>query len=398
MPDINEFVNPEKKKKEVLGKLAELLERNSIDVEDIGRIAKVNVWQGFHKDEEGDAQVVDLVGVTLSPSWEEGPQWPVVQQAQPTKITYRPTPKAPTKKTYKRTVLLPDPQIGYLRMDDGTLIPMHDEDAMDVAIQVLGYIKPDRVVNLGDYLDASEWSSKFVVYPEFVLTTQPALDRGHEFLAQQRAQVGPDAQIDLLGGNHDNRIEIAITKNSMAAMRLRQANRPASWPVLSLPFLMRLEELGVTYTGAYPAGRIKLAEAHGEQTPLYALHGEKLDMKKQATSERQSTVQGHTHHVSCHMETYEYDGNPQQVQSWSLGCLCRIDGAVPSTKGGTDEFGRPYKRTESWQHAMAVVTETEHGWWVEPILIHEGRAFYKDREFVASSIEKATAKPKGKQR
>jgi hypothetical protein len=95
------------------------------------------------------------------------------------------------------------------------------------------------------------------------------------------------------------------------------------------------------------------------------------------------------------METYDYDGTAQQVQSWSLGCLCRIDGAVPSTRGGVDEFGRPVRRVESWQHAIAVVTETEHGWWVEPIMIHEGRAFYKDREFVASSVE-AAQKPKGK--
>lgn len=394
MPDINEFVNPDKKKKEAIGKLAELLSRNNIDVEDIGNISKVNLWQGFHKDEAGDAQVVDLVGVTISPSWEEGPLWPVVQQAAPTKISYRPTSKA-VKKNYKRTVILPDPQIGYWRMDDGTMIPMHDEAAMNVAIQILGFVKPTRIINLGDYLDASEWTSKFTVYPEFVLTTQPALDRGHEFLAQQRAEVGPNAEIDLLGGNHDNRIELAITRNSMAATRLRQANRPASWPVLSIPFLMRLEELGVKYTGAYPAGRVKIADAHGEQTPLYALHGEKLDMKKQANSERQSTVQGHTHHLSCHMETYDYDGTAQQVQSWSLGCLCRIDGAVPSTRGGVDEFGRPVRRVESWQHAIAVVTETEHGWWVEPIMIHEGRAFYKDREFVASSVE-AAQKPKGK--
>jgi hypothetical protein len=221
------------------------------------------------------------------------------------------------------------------------------------------------------------------VYPEFVLTTQAALDRGHEYLAQQRAAAGPDAEIWLLGGNHDNRLELSVARNTMAALRLRQAKAPDSWPVLSIPFLLRLEDLDVTYVGSYPAGRIKLAEAHGEQTPLYALHGEKLDMKKQASSERQSTIQGHTHHVSMHCETYEVDGQAQQVQSWTLGCLCRIDGAVPSTKGGTDEFGRPYKRQESWQHAVGVLTETSNGWWIEPIMVHDGIAFYKGKEFVA---------------
>ena len=85
------------------------------------------------------------------------------------------------------------------------------------------------------------------------------------------------------------------------------------------------------------------------------------------------------------METYEIDGQPQQVQSWSLGCLCRIDGAVPSTKGGVDEFGMPYKRQESWQQAVAVLTENEHGWWLEPIMIHDGTAFYRGKVYQVGS-------------
>ena len=331
-----------------------------------------------------DGEIVTSATTTLSlsPQWETGPDWPVVQPAKPTVIKY--SAAKPNKKPHQKiSAIIPDPQIGYWRLSDGEMVPMHDEAAMDVVLQILADVKPDRAVNLGDFLDASEWSSKFVVYPEFVLTTQNSIDRGHLFLAEQRAALGPDAEIDLLGGNHDDRLGIAVAKNAMAALRLRQANQPESWPVLSIPFLLRLDELGVNYVGSYPAGRIKLAEAVGEQTPLYALHGEKLDMKKQANSERQSTIQGHTHHVSVHMETYEYDGKPQQVQSWTIGCLCRIDGAVPSTKGGIDEFGRPYKRQESWQHAMAMLVETEQGWWIEPIMIHDGVAYYRGKEYVA---------------
>lgn len=375
MTDVSEFINNSKKKKATLERVAEFLERNGIDIDEIGNVDRINVSERWT-----DGKTSGTTAISINPKWSEGPEWPTIQQAKPTVIKFS-NAKGTRPVDRKVTVILSDTQIGYLRLSDGEMVPMHDEDAMAAGLAIIAAVKPDVIVNLGDYLDMSEWSSKFTVYPEFVLTTQAALDRGHEYLAEQRATAGPGAEIYLLGGNHDNRLELAVARNTMAALRLRQANSPESWPVLSIPFLLRLEELGVEYVGSYPAGRIKLAEAHGGQTPLYALHGEKLDMKKQANSERQSTVQGHTHHVSVHCETYEVDGEPQQVQAWSLGCLCRIDGAVPSSRGGTDEFGRPYKRQESWQHAIGVLTETENGWWLEPIFIHDGVAFYNGKEY-----------------
>lgn len=384
MTDIDEFISTAKKKKATLEQIADILERNNIDIEDIGSIKRIGITEKISEDSNGKAKRTAVNSIVISPKWTDEPEWPTIQQAKGAVIRVRSSaPKGGKPSDVKTTVILPDPQIGYWRLSTGEMVPMHDRRVMDIGLQIIAAVKPDVIVNLGDYLDMSEWSSKFTVYPEFVLTTQAALDEGHLYLAQQRAIAGDDADIWLLGGNHDNRLEIAVTRNTMAAMRLRQANKPESWPVLSIPFLMRLDDLNVKYIGSYPAGRVKLAEARGEQTPLYALHGERLDMKKQASSERQSTIQGHTHHVSVHMETYEVDGKPQQVQSWSLGAMCRIDGAVPSTKGGSDEFGRPYKRYESWQQAVGVVTETADGWWVEPIMVHDGTAFYRGKTYKA---------------
>lgn len=119
-------------------------------------------------------------------------------------------------------------------------------------------------------------------------------------------------------------------------------------------------------------------------TPLYAIHGEKLDIAKVANSERQSFVQGHIHRMAMHSQTYEIDGQPKFVQAFSAGCLCRIDGAVPSTKSGTDEFGTPLMRWEAWQQGMAVVTENEDGYWhVEIVPIYNGTAVYRGETFTA---------------
>jgi len=386
-----------------VGKFADLLARSGVAVEDIGRINKVNAWQGMYAEVvncdachgsggtpddvcpecHGDPKrrvprVVDMVGVSLTPAWSEGPAWPVVQPAAPAKIKHM-APKARPRLS-RQTVILPDPQIGFRRYEDGTLDPMHDERAMVVALSIIEMVRPQVIVNLGDFLDLAEWSSKFAVLPEFSFTTQAAVYAGYRFLADQRAAADDLLEaFYLLEGNHDDRLPRLIMQNAKTAMRLRRADQPEGWPVMTVPNLLCLDTLGVEYIGGYPAGRIKLAEKHGTQTALYALHGEKLDMVKQAKAERQSTVQGHAHHVSMHSETYEDDGDAYEVEAWSLGCLCRTDGAVPSTHGGTDAKGKPVVRHESWQQSVAVLSEDEDGWDLEPVRIRNGRAVFRGK-------------------
>ena len=65
--------------RQALGKLADLLDRHNIDLEEIGDIKKVSLYQSLTKDAEGEAHVHDLVGIQISPSWEAGPEWPVIQ-------------------------------------------------------------------------------------------------------------------------------------------------------------------------------------------------------------------------------------------------------------------------------------------------------------------------------
>lgn len=368
--------------KEKLGKLADLLDRSGINPDEIGKVERINVWQGFLKDENGEAQLVDMAGVVLSPEWATGPTYPVVQPAAPTLV--KPLKSTKTKTDVRTTVILPDPQIGYRRVGDD-MIAMHDEDAMSVALQILRDVRPDCVVNLGDFIDLPEWSSKFLVLPEFVLTTQPALDRAHRFLAQQRAACEADTEVVLLAGNHDDRLGKAIAKNAMAAMRLRRAEAPNEFPVLSMPYLLRLEDLKVQYIAGYPAGRYKITNGNKTITPLYAIHGEKLDIAKVANSERQSFVQGHIHRIAMHSQTYEFDGTPQFVLAFSSGCLCRIDGAVPSTKSATDDHGVPLQRWEAWQQGIAIVTETPDGWWqAEMVPIYQGTAVFRGSVYTAN--------------
>lgn len=362
-------------RREALGRIADLLERNGIDPAEIGTVQRISLYQSLTKNAEGEAEIHDLVGIQLSPAWADGPAWPVVQQAAPTSI--RPAKLKPLSRAERVTVILPDPQIGFWRLSSGEMIPVHDEAAMGAALQVVAAARPDVIVNLGDLVDFPEWSSKFLVKPEFVLTTQPALDRAHRFLAEQRA-LAPDADMLLIAGNHDVRLGHAITRNAMAALRLRRAEVPDEWPVLSIPFLLRLDDLGCRYVSGYPAGRVQLTAGGGGLTGLWAIHGEKLDVAKVARTERQSFVQGHIHRQAFHSETYEVGGRPETVVAFSPGCLCRVDGAVPSSRGGEDEYGRPLVRWENWQQGAAVVTEFVDGSWsAEMIPIVDGVALWR---------------------
>lgn len=365
-------------KKAGLGAIEELLNRNGIDPADVGRVQRVSLWT------KGDS---DGAAIRLSPAWDEEPKWPVVQPVTPAKIYYGKRP-APLKDEYHRTVLFPDPQIGYWRnLDDGELIAMHDEDAMAVALNVARAVRPDRIVHLGDYLDLAEFSSKFAVHPEFAYTTQAAIDRGHTFLAECRAILGPQSDepnLYLIAGNHDDRLGLCILNNAKAALRLRRADTPEAWPAMSVPNLLALDSIGCEYVSGYPAGSLKLANGTETQTPLIAVHERGLDVAKVAKSQRQSYVQGHVHRIAMHSETYELDGRPIDVEAWSLGSLCRRDGYVPSTKGSPDDRGVPVKRFESWQQAVGVLTVApDGGWTMEVVRIRDGQAFYGGQVYTA---------------
>lgn len=355
--------------------IAELLERNGIDVEDVGRVQKVNLWQGFHKGEDGSAQVVDLTGITLSPSWEDGPKWPLVQPAAPVRIPPRKSVK-PRTDGLQTAVILPDPQIGYRWRPDGTLDPFHDEAAMSLALQLTHYLRPELIVNLGDTLDLAEFS-RFEIEPAFGRTTQATLDRAHRFLAEQRA-AAPEAEIRLIEGNHDRRLQKFIVNNAKAAFGLRQANTaPSSWPVMSVPNLLRLDELGVEYIPGYPAGITWINDR------LACVHGERLKVSQVNDEERVSIIQGHIHRIAVQHKTRRVRDGYRTALAGTPGCLCRIDGSVPSTKGSTDSHGEPIKRPEDWQHGIAVVTFVpgDGPFQVELVPIHDGTTIFRGREF-----------------
>ena len=362
-----------------IGKLAQLLDRQDIDIDQIGDIKKISVYQSLTKDADGEAQVHDLVGIQISPSWETGPEWPVIQPGPAIKLPKSATTKKKT--TLKTCVVLPDMQIGYFRNKDGELEATHDEDAIAIALEITKDINPDLVVMVGDNLDLPELG-KYRLSPAFQQTTQASIDRATEICAETRA-AAPNAKISWLAGNHEERLTNFMLDNAMAAFGIKQGKHPESWPVLSVPNLCRLDDFGIEYLSGYPASMVWINEhikvIHGDivrsggSTAMAYLKREKI-----------SVIYGHIHRREwAEMTREDYDG-PKTVTAASPGCLARIDGAVPSTKGGTDLDGRPLKRHENWQQGLAVVQyeEGDGKFNMEMVTIREGWSLYRDKEYI----------------
>lgn len=362
----------------MLGKIADLLDRQGISVDEVGKINRVSLYQSLTKNDDGEAEVHDLIGLQFSPAWETGPQFDPVRQGPPVKVTCRPGKGLPKPDGMETAVILPDMQIGYYRAADGALEPTHDEQAISIAESIIVALQPDQIVLVGDNLDAPEFG-KYRLSPAFAQTTQASIDRATELCFRLRS-LAPNSRITWIAGNHEERISNATLDNLKAAFGIKRGLAPDSLPVLSIPFLCRMDEAQIDYKPGYPAG------SHWINERLRVIHGDKVasggsTAHKYLANSKTSVVYGHIHRREWAERSREDFDGAKTILAASPGTLARCDGSVPSTKGGLDLEGRPLPITEDWQQGLAVVTYQpgDGEFWYEQIPIHSGRAYWRGR-------------------
>ena len=377
--------------KKTVNAIAEMLARKGIDPSEIGRVNKVSVYQQVTKDEAGDFMVHDLQAIQFSPKWEEGPEWPVIQQGPKIQLQKSKT-KVSRPKGWEEAVIVPDIQIGFYKKDNESteLEPIHDEKAISVALQLIEDINPNQVVMVGDNLDFAEFG-KYLTAAPFKQLVQAAIDRATMLCAQIRS-AAPNAKISWIAGNHEARMARYIQSNAEAAFGITRGKLSSQlrekWPVLSVPYLCRMDEYGIDYIPGYPESYVALNEN------LMVIHGNKVTSNGSTTTKylndaHVSVIYGHIHRTEYAYRTRLSKNGPRTVMAASPGCLCRIDGAVPSTKSGADEFGRPMLMgAENWQQGMAVVQYQPPGvgneWFnYEPMWIYNGRGFFRGKEYAS---------------
>jgi hypothetical protein len=272
-----------------------------------------------------------------------------------------------------RALILPDTQFGFYKsLRTSKLTPFHDRRALDVALQIAQDHYIDKTVVLGDLMDLADWQDKFARSPNMYWTTQPAAIEAKWWLAQFKAATdGGDMKI--LEGNHDKRMNNKIMIHMKEAFELRSVDDLELPPLLSVPRILALHDLGIEWVGDYPNGQVWVND------DLVCEHGDTARGKSGATVASMvndaytSKIVGHTHRIECAFKTIHGKDGPKTVEIWSIGCLCRIDGAVPARK-----------KRNNWQQALAIVEYTDEGDIdIDPIPIKEGRAMFRGQVYEA---------------
>lgn len=348
---------------------------------DLGRL-EIKTWttpiKKRVKDADGDivdeTELVTNIGMHLTPKWETGPDWPLVSGIEPVKIKVKKNTKAKHEGT--TAVFLPDPQVGFWEVD-GVYYPMVDFRAVDVALQIVRKVNPDIVVWLGDFMDFAEYSKKYTQHPSFAFTTNHAIIYANLILALTR-DVAPEAAIFFLEGNHDDRLDQWAVENAKQAFGVK---RPGdNWPVMSVPFLLNFDTYGIQYVPGHPGASLWLRE-YGEGGPAIAAeHGKKTKLSARAKSLGYHVFLGHIHHQGVEANTVvDGRGRRRDVYAISPGCLCRVDGFVPSVNQGVDQKGLPVEFNEGWQQGVCVASWMDEGGpmtWTN-IPIENGLALYE---------------------
>lgn len=306
--------------------------------------------------------------------------WPPPNQPRPVRVT---VPRAKVRRgDYPTCVLiLPDIQYGWWRTHDGEMIPVHDPDAINTAVAVAEHLRPDGIVQLGDLLDLPEFG-RYIQEPGFAETTQAALDAAYQDVARFRALC---QWMVVLEGNHDARIQNAIIENAKAAAGVkRAAPTPDEWPVLTLPHLLRFDELDVEYVDGYPVSVRYLNDL------LAVKHGQTLGNRTrgqtqlEADEERVSVIVGHSHKAAVTYKTRNERHRFRQTFAYSPGTLAAIDGRVPGVKQGLNRrTGRPRRSWQDWQQGVGVVHLDGDEYHVEHVPIVDGVALFRDLRIAA---------------
>lgn len=294
-----------------------------------------------------------------------------ISQAPPMRIT--PSRAKPEKRDHRVIVSIPDEQIGY-RNIKGELHPIHDERAMRCARYLLKDIKPDVIVAQGDTLDMAELSRFAPDSDHFVKTLQPSIDRAAQWDAELAAD-HPNAEKIRLEGNHQ-RLTKFIMKHTAQLYGIKRSGEEL--PVLSIPYLVRADETGWRYITGYPANEYRYAD------DLVFVHGDKVKSNgstAEAMSKKypeRNVVFGHVHRQEMHTRTNHLG---RYIVAATFGTLARIDGAVPSFGNGIDHKNQVVERFENWQNGVGVIRDYDGEYTFEPIPIHDGVAYYRDKEY-----------------
>ena len=331
---------------------------------DVWRVERhvVNKWEVGAKDPSGGVVVEPLFQVK---AWlvrrKPIPVFPVLQPLT-CATTFEPPPPG-EREGLARSLVFADPHFWFRReLQTAELTPLHNRAVLDVILQIAAAAQPDRIDMLGDVLDMTDWTDRFIRSPEFQLCTQPALLEAHWWLAQLRAAC-PGAEMRLYEGNHGKRMRDAVIKHLTAAYELRAVDELELPPAMSLPRLLALHQIGAEWIGDYPD------EAGWLNDNVRLSHGDRAQVPGNTTKAvvqlaDVTEIVGHIHRIEWTSRTKFVRDGQEEIAAFCPGCACWTDGRVPGKRG-----------RQQWQNGCAVIDYDPYGtmYAITPVVISDGQ-------------------------
>jgi hypothetical protein len=298
---------------------------------------------------------------------------PVVSPVTLTVVRERKKPKASKVSDLKLAMTLPDPQVGFHKsLRTGKLTPFHDRGALDVALQIAQDYKFDKTIYLGDLLDLAEFTDKFVRSPNYYWSTQPAAIEAKWWMTQFR-DADPEGEQYALEGNHDERLKNHMLKHFKVAYGLRSVDNRDLPRMMTIPRILALHDIDVEWVPDYPNGEVWINDQLACEHGAMARAKSGATVSAMAVDAQVSRIFGHTHRLEMASKTVFEKSGGRQIEIWSMGCLCRVDGTVPGVKA-----------RQNWQQAVGFIEYTDGGeHTIQGIKISNGEAIFRGKRYVA---------------
>jgi predicted phosphodiesterase len=201
-------------------------------------------------------------------------------------------------------------------------LPVHDRSALRIVLKAIEHLKPQRLVILGDWLDAAFASAHPASSREEAEGggyIQNEIEPCRRLLEEFEDHC---KEIVYLEGNHEFRVERLITRDKGAWLAIPELVLPKN--LLSMnrknKFTWIPYQHNATRDAAYQLPHYKVAEGliavHGWSTSKYSA-SKHLDLVQ-----GWSIVYGHTHRAQSEARRHPMTG--RMIKGWSPGCLAQL--------------------------------------------------------------------------
>jgi hypothetical protein len=155
------------------------------------------------------------------------------------------------------------------------------------------------------------------------------------------------------------------------AYRLKPTNLDAD-TVVSVPYLLGLDDLEINWIGDYPNGKLWLNDALTVEHGSVAKVNPGDTAKDIALKSPVSVIFGHIHRIERATRNADGRNGQRKIRAVSPGCVCRVDGVVPG-----------HRLKQHWQQGFAIAHYDDHNYHaIETIEIEDGRAIYGGEVFL----------------